>query len=106
SSGTPSRLINVRAVRRRSCRRKSTPHLSPEPAADLCAEMTRIADELRSSPRHVEVDDQIAFCQLQRVRVPGLTKQQWLDLFELWRRLRQGAILGMAVSLTRANLLT
>jgi hypothetical protein len=47
--------------------------------------MTRIADELRSSPRHVEVDDQIAFCQLQRVRVPGLTKQQWLDLFELWR---------------------
>jgi hypothetical protein len=48
--------------------------LSPEPTTDLFTEMTRIADELRSHPLHVEVDDQIAFRQLQKHRRPDLSE--------------------------------
>src|SRR5262249_39789181 len=47
--------------------------------------MDAIADELRSNPLHIPGDDQIAFRQLQRVRLPDLSEQEWLDLFQLWR---------------------
>jgi hypothetical protein len=52
---------------------------------DLFSEMNNIADELRNNPRHILEDDQIAFRQLQKARLPHLTREQWLDLFELWR---------------------
>jgi hypothetical protein len=60
--------------------------LSPEaPTENLFAEMDAIADELRSDPRHIPGDDQIAFRQLQKARLPDLFQQQFLDLFALWR---------------------
>jgi hypothetical protein len=59
--------------------------LSPEATTNLFAEMDQIADELRTHGGHVPDDDQIAFRQLQKVRLPDLDKQEWLDLFEVWR---------------------
>jgi|AmaraimetFIIA100_FD_contig_71_2521151_length_560_multi_3_in_0_out_0_2 hypothetical protein len=59
--------------------------LSPAPTTDLFAEMDQIADELRRDPRHIPGDDQIAFRQVQRVRLPDLSREQWTDLFALWR---------------------
>jgi hypothetical protein len=59
--------------------------LSAEATTHLFAEMDTIADELRTHGGHCPDDDQIAFYQLVRVRRPDLTKEQWLDLFEVWR---------------------
>jgi hypothetical protein len=59
--------------------------LSAEATTNLFAEMDQIADELRTHGGHVPDDDQIAFRQLQKVRLPGLDKQEWLDLFDVWR---------------------
>ena len=59
--------------------------LSPQPTTDLFTEMDAIADELRAHPAHIPADNQIAFRQLQKVRLPELTQQEWLDLFALWR---------------------
>lgn len=57
-----------------------------QPTTDLFTEMDEIADELRANPEHVEVDDQIAFCQLQRLRASSLSSGvEWLDLFDVWR---------------------
>jgi hypothetical protein len=61
--------------------------LSPEATTHLFAEMDVIAAELRTHGGYRRDDDQIAFYQLVRVRRPDLTeeKEQWLDLFEVWR---------------------
>jgi hypothetical protein len=59
--------------------------LPPEATTNMFAEMDQIADELRTHGGHVPDDHQIAFRQLQKARLPHLTKEQWLDLFELWR---------------------
>ena len=48
-------------------------------------EMDAIADELRKNPLHICDDDQIAFRQLQKLRMPDLSKEQWLELFEVRR---------------------
>jgi hypothetical protein len=53
---------------------------------DLFDEMDRLADLLRSDPLHVPEDNQIAFRQLQKKRLPDLTKQQFLNLFDLWQQ--------------------
>jgi hypothetical protein len=47
--------------------------------------MDQIADELREHPKHIPDDDQIAFRQLQRKRLPGLSQREWLELFVVWR---------------------
>jgi hypothetical protein len=36
-------------------------------------------------PRHITADDQIAFRQLQRLRLLNLSREQPTDLFQLWR---------------------
>src|SRR5262249_40056558 len=59
--------------------------LPPEPTMSLFGEMDAVADELRGDPRHTPDDDQLAFRQLQRARLPDLSEQEWLDLFDVWR---------------------
>jgi hypothetical protein len=59
--------------------------LPETPPADFLTEMDTIADELRENPKHIADDDQIAFRQLQRLRLPDLSTQQFLDLFAVWR---------------------
>ena len=71
---------------------------------DLFDEMDRIADELRSDPMHLPEDNQIAFRQLQRERLPDLTKEQFLHMFELWRQ-RNIDQLRAELAKTRANLI-
>jgi hypothetical protein len=40
----------------------------------------------RQSPwKHIESDDEIAFRDLQRIRRPDLSKQEFRDLFAVWR---------------------
>ena len=53
---------------------------------DLFDEMDKIADILRGDPLHVPEDCQIAFRQLQKKRLPDLTKEQFLDLFARWQQ--------------------
>lgn len=71
---------------------------------DLFDEMDRIADELRSDPMHLPEDNQIAFRQLQRERLPDLTKEQFLHMFELWQQ-RNIDQLRAELAKTRANLI-
>jgi hypothetical protein len=59
--------------------------LPETPPADFLTEMDTIADELRKNPKHIADDEQIAFRQLQRLRLPDLSTQQFLDLFAVWR---------------------
>jgi hypothetical protein len=59
--------------------------LPAKPTADLFTEMDEIADEIRTNPEHIEADDEIAFRDLQRIRRPDLSKQQFRDLFAVWR---------------------
>src|SRR5262245_14870283 len=59
--------------------------LPAQPRVDLFTEMDEVADELRAHPLFIVSDLQIAFRQLQRLRLPGLSEQEWLDLFALWR---------------------
>jgi hypothetical protein len=47
--------------------------------------MDSLADGCRSNSLHVPDDDQIAFRQLQKVRMPELSPQQSLDLYAVWR---------------------
>jgi hypothetical protein len=44
-----------------------------------------LANELRTHPGQVPDDDKIAFRQVQKARLPDLSRETWLDLFELWR---------------------
>jgi len=46
--------------------------------------MDAIADELRTHEAHIPDDDQVAWRQLQRARLPNLSRQEWLYLFALW----------------------
>ena len=55
------------------------------PTMSLFDEMDEIAGELRENPEHVLGDDEIAFRDLQRVRHPDLSKQQFRDLFAVWQ---------------------
>jgi hypothetical protein len=59
--------------------------LPAEPTVDLFTEMDEIADELRTNPEHIAGDDEIAFRDLQRKRRPDLSKQEFRDLFAVWR---------------------
>jgi len=59
--------------------------LPAEPTVDLFTEMDEIADEIRSNPEHIAGDDQIAFRDLQHRRRPDLSKQEFRDLFAVWR---------------------
>jgi len=54
------------------------------PSTNLFAEMDAIADELRTHEAHIPDDDQVAWRQLQRARLPNLSRQEWLYLFALW----------------------
>jgi hypothetical protein len=73
------------------------PHIVDLPAeapTHLLDEMDKLAGELREHPKHIDSDDEIAFRQLQRLRRPELSVQQFPDLFELWKlhyRMRQAA---------------
>jgi hypothetical protein len=57
--------------------------------------MDVIADEIRTNPKYGPDDDQIAFRQLQHIRVATLNRgMEWLNLFGVWRdryRARQNA---------------
>jgi hypothetical protein len=59
--------------------------LPDETAASVFNEMDEAAAQLRPHPMFVEDDLQIAFRQLQRMRVPNLSRDEWLWLFEMWR---------------------
>jgi len=59
--------------------------LVPKAVTHLFAEFNQIADKLRSHPRHVAADDEIAFRQLQQRRRPDLSDAQCLDLISEWR---------------------
>jgi hypothetical protein len=59
--------------------------LPETPPADFFTEMDKIADELREHPKHIADDDEIAFRQLQQLRKPELSVQQFRDLFAVWR---------------------
>jgi hypothetical protein len=37
------------------------------------------------SARHIPADDQIAFRQVQKARLPNLSKTEFLHLFDVWR---------------------
>jgi len=50
----------------------------------LFAEFDQIAAELRAHAKFVADDLQIAFCQLQKMRLPSLPRNEWLWLFALW----------------------
>jgi len=58
--------------------------LPDEPPADLFTEFDEIATELRAHPKFIESDLQIAFRQLQRVRLPNLSRESFLYAFEIW----------------------
>lgn len=59
-------------------------HMSEQTMNDLFNEMDVIADQLRGDPLHVPEDNKIAFRQLQKKRLPDLTREQSLEMFELW----------------------
>jgi hypothetical protein len=54
-------------------------NLAPEATANLFDEMDPIADELSEHPEHIADDDQIAFRQVQKLPLPNLSTQQFLD---------------------------
>jgi hypothetical protein len=56
-------------------------NLPETPPADFFTEMDAIADDLRTHPKHIADDDEIAFRQLQRLRLPDLSKEQFRDLY-------------------------
>jgi len=59
--------------------------MAAKPTVDLFTEMDEIADEIRTNPEHIEADDEIAFRDLQRVRRPDLSREEFRDLFDVWR---------------------
>ncbi|WP_454617538.1 hypothetical protein [Bradyrhizobium cenepequi] len=76
----------------------------------LFAEMDEIAAAARADPLHVPEDNQIKFRALQKRRHPELDKQQWLDLFAVWRvhdaaklAAARDAIVQRAHAIARAN---
>jgi hypothetical protein len=58
--------------------------LSSETMASVFSEMDTVAEELRRDPMFVAGDLQIAFRQLQKLRKPNLSREDWLWLFDLW----------------------
>ena len=59
-------------------------NLAPKAVTHLFAEFDQIAEELRRDPMFVTGDLQIAFRQLQKLRLPNLSRDEWLWLFEIW----------------------
>jgi hypothetical protein len=56
--------------------------MNEQAVSDLFDAMDQIANELRDDPLWVVEDEQIAFRQLQKERMPDLTKEQFMDMFE------------------------
>jgi hypothetical protein len=56
-----------------------------QPTTDLFSEMDQVADELRGNPQHIAGDDEIEFRQVQRLRRPDLSREEFVYLFTLWR---------------------
>ena len=59
--------------------------LAPQATTNLFDEMDQIADELRQNEHFIADDLQIAFRQLQKLRLPNLSVTEFHDLFDVWR---------------------
>ncbi|MCP3462532.1 hypothetical protein [Bradyrhizobium sp. CCGUVB23] len=81
----------------------------------MIAEMDQAADAMRESGAHVRRHDlQLVFREIQQAHMPHLSREQWLELFELWlerdlarlqteRRRTLNAILDAIESAAKAN---
>jgi hypothetical protein len=57
----------------------------PPATTDFFTEMDGYADAFRQNPLHTEMDDEIGFRQLQKIRLENLSAAESRDLYELWR---------------------
>jgi hypothetical protein len=57
----------------------------PPATTDFFTEMDGYADRFRQNLLHTEMDDEIGFRQLQKIRLENLSAAQSHDLYELWR---------------------
>ena len=58
--------------------------LVPDVPRTLFAQMDAVADSIRKNPMHVNDDDQFAFRQLQKMLLPDLSRDEFLDMYMLW----------------------
>ena len=78
-----------------------------EPRGDLFSEMNLVATELRESSNFCGADLEVAFRQLQKVRMPELPDSEFQPLFAAWLDAHEGKMrleLGEARSEIRAYL--
>ena len=58
--------------------------LVPGVPHNLFDQMDAVADKIRANPEHVNDDDQFAFYQLQKMLLPHLSRDEYLDMYALW----------------------